>query len=205
MNSYIWQLGIRKNRPNTPSPRGEGEELASKSRGHSSMLRNQLIQLVHYNQWANTKLVGFLQKLEPALLDKEIPSSFNTIRKTVYHIWDAEYLWYKRLKGISLRDWPSKNFQGSDAEVFNEFIGQSSMFIGYVEDRNEDELLAEITYRSIDGKEHTNTIADIIQHAMNHSTFHRGQLVTMLRNAGFTEFSSTDLITFVREKKSKYI
>ena len=33
---------------------------------------------------------------------------------------------------------------------------------------------------------------------MNHSTYHRGQLVTLLRGAGFTALSTTDLISFYR-------
>lgn len=192
-------MGIRKNRPNSPSSRGEDEKLSSQARGHSSMLHHHLVQLVHYNLWANTKIVGFLQKLEPSLLDKEITSSFNTIRKTIYHIWDAEQLWYKRLRGISLKEWPSKSYRGSSQEAFKSFIEQSSMFVGFVEDRNEDELSAELSYYSVDGKPFTNTIADIIQHVVTHSTFHRGQLVTMLRNAGFTELTSTDFIAFKRD------
>ncbi|WP_223233283.1 DinB family protein [Chitinophaga sp. CF418] len=33
---------------------------------------------------------------------------------------------------------------------------------------------------------------------MNHSTYHRGQLVNMLRQVGFTQLSSTDLATYYR-------
>jgi uncharacterized damage-inducible protein DinB len=33
-------------------------------------------------------------------------------------------------------------------------------------------------------------------HVVNHSTYHRGQLVTLLRQTGFTQLSSTDLATY---------
>ncbi len=164
-------------------------------------MKELLENYTKYNLWANTKLTGFLQKLDTPLLDKELISSFKTIRKTIYHIWDAEILWYSRLKGESLKNWPSESFKGSDNDFFKSFVEQSSKFVGFVEDKSDNHLLDSFTYRSIDGKEFTNSISDTILHCMNHSTFHRGQLVTMLRNVGFTELSSTDYISFIREKK----
>jgi uncharacterized damage-inducible protein DinB len=156
--------------------------------------------LVQYNRWANTKLAGFLKKLDPPLLDKEIVSSFNTIRKTLYHVWDAEAIWFNRLKGTSLNDWPSKSFNGNDSDALKGFIDQSGMFVRYTDGLSENDLHIEFSYSNLEGKKFTNRVADVLQHVMNHSTFHRGQLVTMLRNAGFTELSSTDFITFIREQ-----
>jgi uncharacterized damage-inducible protein DinB len=154
-----------------------------------------------YNLWGNAKLTEFLLNLDPELLDKELISSFNTIRKTVYHIWDAEVIWYKRLNGVSVTDWPSKDFKGNDQDFFRKFIEQSSKFTSFVSDKSEAELQADFKYQSLDGKEYQNPVADTILHVMNHSTFHRGQLITMLRNVGFIELSSTDYITFIRENR----
>src|SRR5438128_884263 len=67
-------------------------------------MKELLLQYTKYNLWANTKLLGFIESAvakDPAVLDKEIPSSFNTIHKTLYHIYYAENIWYKRLNGES--------------------------------------------------------------------------------------------------------
>jgi uncharacterized damage-inducible protein DinB len=164
-------------------------------------MKELLENYTKYNLWANTKLTGFLQKLDPPLLDKELISSFKTIRQTAYHIWDAELIWYSRLKGESFTSWPSGSFTGSDNDFFKSFVEQSSKFVGFVEDKSEPHFLDSFTYRSIEGKEFTNSVADTILHCMNHSTFHRGQLVTMLRNVGYTDLASTDYISFIRDKK----
>ncbi|WP_408612388.1 DinB family protein [Chryseobacterium fluminis] len=37
-------------------------------------------------------------------------------------------------------------------------------------------------------------------HFVNHATYHRGQLVTLLRQTGFTDFSNTDLATYFIKK-----
>lgn len=164
-------------------------------------MKELLLNFTKYNLWANTKITAFLQKLSPPLLDKELISSFKTIRGTVYHICDAEQIWYNRLAGISFSSWPSESFNGTDTDFMKLFTEQSRKFTEYAESKSESELLDRIDYKSLEGKEFTSKISDIVLHCMNHSTFHRGQIVTMLRNVGFTELGSTDYIMYSREMK----
>lgn len=164
-------------------------------------MKELLVSYTKYNLWANAKIAEFLISLDRQLLDKELISSFNTIRKTAYHIWDAEVIWYNRLKGVSFTDWPSKDFSGTDNDFFKKFVEHSSKFPVFVGDKSEDELASTFKYKTLDGKEYENLVGNIIVHVMNHSTFHRGQLITMLRNVGYTDFSSTDYSAFLRENK----
>jgi len=163
-------------------------------------MKNLLLKYTKYNLWANTKLTGFLKNLEPSLLDKELISSFNTIRKTIYHIWDAELIWYNRLAGISFTGWPSESFNGSFDEFVKSFTEQSKLFIDYVQSKTEAELAQDFEYKTMDGKPYKNPVCEAVLHCMNHSTFHRGQIITMLRNVGYADLSSTDFITYIREK-----
>lgn len=164
-------------------------------------MKELLVSYTKYNLWANAKIAELLISLDRQLLDKELISSFNTIRKTAYHIWDAEVIWYNRLKGVSFTDWPSKDFSGTDNDFFKKFVEHSSKFPVFVGDKSEDELASTFKYKTLDGKEYENLVGNIIVHVMNHSTFHRGQLITMLRNVGYTDFSSTDYSAFLRENK----
>lgn len=163
-----------------------------------AVVKELLLNYTKYNHWANEKVTEFLKKLEPSLLDKEIPSSFNSIRKTIYHIWDAELIWFTRLAGNSFTDWPSKTFKGSDEEFYKSFLEQSKKFIDYTESKSEKELAENFEYTSMEGKPYKNPKSQSIHHCMNHSTFHRGQIITMLRTVGFTDLTSTDYITYIR-------
>ncbi|MES1222732.1 MAG: DinB family protein, partial [Bacteroidota bacterium] len=58
-----------------------------------------LKRLVKYNLWANKRIAEVMMNTDGALLSKEIASSFPSIRKTVFHVWDAEFIWLKRLYG----------------------------------------------------------------------------------------------------------
>ena len=161
-------------------------------------MKELLYTYAKYNLRANATICSVLEKLDEQLLDKEVTSSFNTIRETIYHVWGAEFIWYKRLHGESLAAWPFEDFKGKFAEAQIEFLKQSEEFMKYITTLTEEQLESKILYSNMEGKKFNNKIYNIIMHVMNHSTFHRGQIITMLRNLGVTKLPSTDFIMFTR-------
>lgn len=143
----------------------------------------------------------FLSKLDESFLDKEIQSSFPSLRKTMYHIWDAETIWLNRLKRKGNSVLPIKHEGMTFSEFKENFLQTSTEFVDLVSSNDSTYFSPHLTYQNSEGKEFTNSIQDIIHHVMNHSTYHRGQIVTMLRMAGFTDVSSTDFITWCRIQK----
>jgi uncharacterized damage-inducible protein DinB len=164
------------------------------------MSADHLISLVKYNQWANERICGYINEGGEKIADTELISSFPTIRKTLFHLWDAQVIWMKRLRGESSNTWPSHNFNGSLKEATELILLNSSDYIQFAEGLIENQHLGDVEFKSLDGTAYHNTIEEIIMHVMNHSTFHRGQLITMLRSAGFTSVGSTDLIRYFRSK-----
>lgn len=151
-----------------------------------------------YSLWANGKLAEFIAKADENIFDREVQSSFPSLKKTVLHIWDAEYIWLRRLQGESLSEYPSKNFTGNRAEALKGWTDNSKALLDYVSVRGADYAETSITFKTLKGDEFTNTVEEILMHVVNHGTFHRGQLVTILRTLGFIEVNSTDLITYIR-------
>lgn len=163
-------------------------------------MKQLLTDYTKYNYWANKKICDLLLTLEDSILEKDMPSSFRTIKETVFHIWGAEWIWYLRVHDSSKIEWPIKNFTGSFKEGVNLFHRASEDMIKLVNDTNEDDFEREVLYHNVAGIGFTTKLFEIIMHCMNHSTFHRGQIITMLRNAGVTNLFSTDLITYYRER-----
>jgi uncharacterized damage-inducible protein DinB len=159
-------------------------------------MKNLLVQYTAYNIWANTQFGILLSDLDPALYDKEIISSFPSLRKTVHHIWDAELIWLSRMKNQVIVWPPSAQFANP---AIDEFVNCSKAFDEFVRFQDDDFLKSTTTYKNTKGKEFTNLNSGIIMHCMNHSTSHRGQLVTMLRTIGITQIPATDLIGFLRD------
>lgn len=159
-----------------------------------------LSDYVKYNYWANKKLCDLLITLDDSILEKEIPSSFNTIKATLFHFWDAQVIWMERINGNSVKGWPSKDFKGSFSEAVDKFLKQSESYISFVENKSDEDFMQITSYQNQQGVSFENALHEILMHCMNHSTFHRGQIITMLRSAGVTNLFSTDLITYYRQR-----
>jgi uncharacterized damage-inducible protein DinB len=167
-------------------------------------MKKQLVDYVRYNLWVNARLVDLFQKSNDALISKEIESSFPSIRTTLIHLWDVEVLWLMRLKGVSPKDFPSKNFSGSNAEVYANLLAISKEFLDFVEKQPAKFFNQPISFSILSATgEFTHKPADMVHHCMNHQTFHRGQLITMARQVGITAFPRTDFIMYKREVEGK--
>jgi uncharacterized damage-inducible protein DinB len=158
-------------------------------------IRHHLAQLLRYNSWANQSL---LTAIPPEVLDVPMKSSFPTIRRTALHIWDAEWVWFERVNGRSPGDLDLEFFDGPFEEALRRMRKQNDEWIAAVESRTDDELSASIDYLNIKGEPFTRTFDEIVMHVCNHSTFHRGQIVTMLRENGVTEIPPTDMSVYFR-------
>ena len=155
-----------------------------------------LKQFVKYNYWANEKIVSLLVEISPKHLDVSVKSSFTSVRKTVFHIWDAEVLYLKRLQGVSLDSFPSEKFPLTTP--IDKMLKTSREFCEFIEDKDKDFFQKMCLYKNTHGEEFSQPFSELILHCMNHSTFHRGQVITILRGLGYSAFPQTDLIHFLR-------
>jgi len=160
-------------------------------------MQNIITNYTAYNLWANRRMVDMLSPLSEAEMEQEIISSFPSVKTTLLHIWDAEMIWLRRLQGESLDYWPSFNFEGTQADLFKELLAISEEFYRYSEALTDPD--ADYSFKTTKGTDYTMKRSHTIHHCMNHSTFHRGQLITMLRQLTQTGLVSTDFITYLRE------
>lgn len=158
---------------------------------------SHLVKLCNYNIWANDRICSWI-KMAETKADEEVTSSFPTIRKTLYHLWDAQFIWLARLNGESFNTWPSHSFKGNLDEAIEGLKKNSIAFADFIQQKKESEYQQKIEFKSLDSTAYFNTIEEITMHVMNHSTYHRGQLITMLRTVGFTAVESTDFIRYLR-------
>ena len=165
-------------------------------------MKKEIVHYTQYNVWANERISSILSKLSDEQLERELVSSFGSLRKTLLHIWDAESLWLERLKGKNPTEFPSKHFKGDNKEAFKLLSTGSRAFSQFVARQNVSFLKQEIETRSMAGIAFQQPAYNYIHHCMNHSTFHRGQLITLARQVGLDSFQSIDFTTYCREKKA---
>jgi uncharacterized damage-inducible protein DinB len=165
-------------------------------------MRQMLLNIVKYNLWANKRIVDLLLQLNDEQLNESLGGSFGTVRETTYHIWNAESIWLQRLLMVEKVQAPAENFNGIFQEANLAWLDVSKGFIEFVEKQKDDRNFEhEVRYHTLKNEPFKNPVHEIIQHCMNHSTYHRGQLVNYARMLGVTKIQSIDFITFMREKK----
>ncbi|MBS1774972.1 MAG: hypothetical protein JSS64_01675 [Bacteroidetes bacterium] len=165
-------------------------------------MKEILQQFAAYNIWANQKIIDTLLLLPPSDLNKEVESSFNTLTKTVYHVWSAEAIWIQRLGLIEHPNWVEKTFLGSFKEGTILWQKASKDLMLFIEKQYHDAAFEHVVqYYDRKGQMQKNRVGDVLLHVFNHSTFHRGQMITQLRQVGAKTIPNTDLIAFARLTK----
>jgi len=161
-------------------------------------MKAQLIKHLQYNLWANKIVLDLCKTLSSAQLKEISIGSFPSIEKTWLHIWDAQAIWLTRLHHEPITSWPSANFSG-EIKVLNQgIIISSEELISEINAMESFLSEAKIKYKNNAGVDFESSISDVIFHIVNHSTFHRGQIINMLRGQGVGSIESTDMITFFR-------
>ena len=162
-------------------------------------MKELLTSYANYNLWANDLLTSVIEKnISDNQLDLTIISSFDSLRKTVYHLWDAENIWYRRWTEQKIDGWPSKDFTGNLSECRIQLMENSALLKNFVLDSPEEKLKETFAFTLMNGNKGQSTYWQSFHHIFNHSTFHRGQIITMLRQLNVTSLPSTDYITFSR-------
>ncbi len=173
--------------------------------------------LYAYNRWANERLFAALEKTNERQFTANVQSSFPSIQETVFHILFAEWLWLKRWQGksprsnltdpdVSLATWNTLSPGGTPAAKDLSTLAQLRSFADSIEEErhgflgglNEDVLHAKLEYTDMAGTPYAGPLVQLMQHVVNHGTYHRGQVTTILRQVG-AEAASLDMSYFFRE------
>ena len=163
-------------------------------------MKKVILQYAAYNVWANQRVADCITNLSDDQLHKEINSSFNSIYKTFLHLWDVESVWWQRVKMQEVVEWPGLKFTGSVLELAANLMHQSKQWKEWIDISTETVLEHEFIYKNSKREQFKQPVYEVLQHLFNHQTFHRGQLITMLRQVGVEKLPGTDLITFLRKK-----
>ncbi|MEO8768839.1 MAG: DinB family protein [Ferruginibacter sp.] len=163
-------------------------------------MKKIILQYANYNIWANQRIIDCITNLSDEQLQQKINSSFKSIYLTLVHLWDVESVWWQRIKLQEVVTWPGLTFNGSVIELGNNLIQQSKQWAAWIDLATETVLEHEFIYKNSKREQFKQPVYEVLHHLFNHQTFHRGQLITMMREVGVEKLPGTDLITFLRKK-----
>jgi uncharacterized damage-inducible protein DinB len=161
---------------------------------------NDLRTLLDYHYWARDRILAAVVALTPEQFTKVLGRSFRSIRDTLVHIYSAEHVWYSRWLGVSLTahvppgDFPDVGTLRAAWEA------QEVRVRAFVEQQGSAGIDSPFDYKLFSGVAASSRFGDMVQHVVNHATYHRGQVTTMLRQLGAKPATSMDFIAYRREK-----
>jgi uncharacterized damage-inducible protein DinB len=160
-------------------------------------MNTQEIQVLYaYNRWANHRLLQTARLLDWQDCTKDMGTSHVSVRGSLLHILWGEWLWVKRWRGESPKemfapedfpDWTALELRWGRVESEQQ---------GFFSRLTDDLLETRVSYENLQGERWEYSLAQMMQHVVNHSSYHRGQVVALLRQFGQTP-PATDFLVFL--------
>ena len=155
--------------------------------------------LFEYNAWANRRILDACDALSEDQFTRDLRSSFPSVGETLAHIAAAQWIWIERWHGRSPTAPPDWYKSADRAALRERFNALDRDLIEFASHLGPADLERVTEYRNMSGQSSAQPLWQPLQHLANHSTYHRGQITTMLRQLGAAP-PHTDLIVFYRER-----
>jgi uncharacterized damage-inducible protein DinB len=165
-------------------------------------MKELLLQYASYHAWANDLLLELINNLDEEKQKRPLKSSFPSLFETVLHMLDAESIWWQRMKLQERILRPSENFQGDMKEASTQLLQQNRLWREWVLQASEPQLQHAFKYQNTKRESFKQPVAQVLMHVFNHGTYHRGQLVTMLRQLEVEKIPQTDYVIWTHKHPS---
>ena len=163
------------------------------------MTPEEMVALYDYNAWADRRVVEAAGALSKEQFVKPLLSSYSSVRDTLAHILGVEWLWLERFGGRSPASIPDGNEFTEISSLKERWTQFEPTLLKFVRGLTETDLERVMEYKTMKFGVYRNPLWQSMLHLVNHGTYHRGQITTMLRQLGAQPIL-TDLIHFYRER-----
>jgi uncharacterized damage-inducible protein DinB len=154
--------------------------------------------MLDYHYWARDRALNALEALTPEQYNRDLGNSFKSIRETMTHVYAAEWAWHSRWHGDSPTALlPADRFPDlpSLRAAWTELEQKMRTFVGGLDEAGINRV---VEYKLLSGQPGASPLWQMVQHVVNHASYHRGQLTTMLRQLGAQPAKSMDMIAYYR-------
>ena len=161
-----------------------------------------LDSLLDYHYWARDRILDAAERLSAEQLTRDLGNSFPSVRDTLVHLFSAEWIWCARWEGQSPQTMLDPETFPDVASIRAAWTDHEQKVRAILTTLGENGITRTIEYKTLTGLVSAQPFWQMLQHVVNHGSYHRGQVTTMLRQLGAAPAKSMDLIAFYRERVS---
>ncbi|HJR74693.1 MAG TPA: DinB family protein [Luteimonas sp.] len=165
--------------------------------------------MAEYNAWMNGKLYEAVARLPAEEIARERGAFFGSILGTLNHLAVADTIWLKRFSEHPARHAALEPLRGTsmpqrlDEPLFEDFPGlraqrerMDAVIREWTAALTEADLSTPLRYVNLRGQAFVYDTFALLMHFFNHQTHHRGQVTTLLSQAG-EDVGATDLLVLI--------
>lgn len=160
-----------------------------------------LTTMLDYHYWARDRLLDAVEPLTPEQFTRDLGSSFPSVRDTVAHVHAAEWAWLSRWNGESPSALLPADRFADVAAVRAGWRETESQVRAFVDRHGEAGVAKVYDFKLLSGSTASAPFWQMLQHVVNHASYHRGQVTTMLRQLGAQPGKPMDMIAFYRTRE----
>lgn len=164
--------------------------------------KDALERLIEYTIWANHRVMRACATIPVDDFKRELGASFGGIRGTLAHMMWAEWIWLERWKGVSPPGFPDESELADIVALRDRWKVIEDHRRAWLDALPRSAPAATVEYRNTAGDAFAAPLWQLVQHVANHSTYHRGQVISLLRQVGGRTVT-TDMVVFDREHAPK--
>jgi uncharacterized damage-inducible protein DinB len=158
----------------------------------------ELQRLFDHNRWATRRLLDAAAAVPADELRRDLKSSFPSVLDTFTHMLGAEWVWLERWNGRT----PTAFLDTSALDSVRALRARWDLLWreqqGFLDGLENGDEIRDVAYKTFKGEADKRALGDLMRHVVNHATYHRGQVVTLLRQLGQTP-PPTDYVRWLRE------
>ena len=164
-----------------------------------SLSASTACDLLLYTLWADRQVLQAVRQVGAEDLNRDAGISIGSMLGTLAHMMGAERIWLSRFAGVS----PDR------LQTIEDFPTLPAWIVGWEETAagleaflaslTDEQLAATLTWKNTRGQSFTRPLWQPVLQLVNHTTYHRGQVVSLLRQMGYTA-PTTDLIYYFLER-----
>ena len=165
------------------------------------MTSHEITALLEYDTWATNRTLDAVSSIPTNRYLEDLGSSHGGIHATLVHIFSADRVWHLRWTGTPDATHVNRNEIPDLSSLRARWSTLQIDLHGFLGGLDDARLAAPFSYHDLKGNPHAEPLVHQLQHLVNHSSYHRGQVVTMMRQIGATPIG-TDLIGFYRSRST---
>jgi uncharacterized damage-inducible protein DinB len=161
------------------------------------MTKEHIRLLYEFDKWATNQQHSVISRLTAEQYGRNLGASYGSIHGTLVHLYGAQTIWLSRWNGVSPTQFPDAEETPNLEILMDRWSALREAQDRFLSGLTDEKLKQHLAFKTFKGDPSSLPLWQQMQHVVNHSSYHRGQITTMFRQLDVAPVG-TDLITYYR-------